>query len=271
MKITYAQALHDALFEEMRRDESVLLIGEDIGVYGGAGGVTQGLLAAFGPERVMETPVSEMGFTGIGVGAAIMGLRPVVEYMFSDFSAVAFDAIVNQAAKARFMFGGSFNVPLVLRLPYGAGTGAAAQHSQCPESWFANVPGLKIAAPSTAYDAKGLLKAAIRDDNPVLFFEHKLLYGETGDVPEGDYTVPLGTADVKRKGADATVIAFGRMALLALQAAEALARKGVDTEVIDLRTLKPLDRACIIASVRKTGRAVIVHCLLYTSPSPRDS
>ncbi len=258
-EITYLQAVRDALAEEMRRDEDVFLIGEDIGVYGGTCGVTEGMIHEFGPERMIETPVSELGYTGIGVGAALTGSRPVVEIMFSDFVTVAFDQIVNQAAKMRFMSGGQIRLPLVIRTPFGAGTGAAAQHSQCPESWFANVPGLKIIAPSSAYDAKGLLKAAIRDDNPVIFFEHKLLYKEKGEVPEEEYVLPIGKADIKRAGKDITLIAYGHMALFCLQAAEILEKEGIGAEVLDPRTLVPLDSEAIIRSVKKTGRALIVH------------
>ena len=258
-EITYLQAVRDALTEEMRRDEDVFLIGEDIGVYGGTCGVTEGMIHEFGPERIIETPVSELGYTGIGVGAALTGSRPVVEIMFSDFVTVAFDQIVNQAAKMRFMSGGQIRLPLVIRTPFGAGTGAAAQHSQCPESWFANVPGLKIIAPSNAYDAKGLLKAAIRDDNPIIFFEHKLLYREKGEVPEEEYVLPIGKADIKRAGKDITLISYGRMALFCLKAAEILEKEGIGAEVLDLRTLVPLDSQAIIQSVKKTGRALIVH------------
>jgi pyruvate dehydrogenase E1 component beta subunit len=258
-KITYLQAVRNALSEEMRRDDDVFLIGEDIGVYGGTCGVTEGMIDEFGPERMMETPVSELAYTGIGVGAALTGSRPVVEIMFSDFVTVAYDQIVNQAAKMRFMSGGQISLPLVIRTPFGAGTGAAAQHSQCPESWFTNVPGLKIIAPSNAYDAKGLLKAAIRDDNPVIFFEHKLLYKETGEVPDEEYLLPIGKADIKRSGEDISLIAYGRMVGFCLQAAEQLSKEGISAEVVDLRTLVPLDKKCIVASVKKTGRALVVY------------
>jgi pyruvate/2-oxoglutarate/acetoin dehydrogenase E1 component len=257
--ITFSQAVREALAEEMRRDRDVFLIGEDIGVYGGVCGVTKGLIGEFGGERVMETPISELGFSGMGIGAAITGSRPVVEIMFSDFASVAFDQIVNQAAKIRFMSGGSMHVPIVFRMAYGSGTGAAAQHSQCPESWFANVPGLKIVIPSDAYDAKGLLKAAVRDNDPVLFFEHKLLYGDFSPVPGEEYLLPIGKACIKQKGEDVTVVSYGRMASLCLEAAEMLRGSGVSAEVIDLRTLVPLDKSCIIESVKKTGRLLIVH------------
>lgn len=258
-EITYLEAVRSALCEEMRRDESVFLIGEDIGVYGGTCGVTQGMIYEFGAERMIETPVSELGYTGIGVGAALSGSRPVVEIMFSDFVSVAFDQIVNQAAKMRFMSGGIIKLPVVFRMPFGAGTGAAAQHSQCPESWFANVPGLKIIAPSTPYDVKGLLKAAIRDDNPVIFFEHKLLYNTTGEVPEEEYILPVGKADIKRQGEDLSIFTYSYMTGLCLNAANLLEKEGISAEVVDLRTLVPLDRQTVISSARKTKRALIVH------------
>jgi len=258
-EITYAQALKDAMSEEMRRDPKVFLLGEDIGPYGGAFGVTRGMLEEFGPDRVRDTPISEAAITGCAVGAAMTGMRPVVEIMFSDFMSIAMDQLVNQAAKARYQFGGQASVPMVLRTPEGSGTGAAAQHSQSVESWILNVPGLKVVAPSTPRDAKGLLKSAIRDDNPVVFFEQKLLYRTKGEVPEGEYLVPLGVADIRRPGTDVTVVSYGRMVARCLEAAAALAGEGIDTEVIDLRSLKPLDTETIIGSVRKTGRALIVH------------
>ena len=263
-KITYLQAVKDALAEEMRRDEDVFLLGEDIGVYGGTCGVTQGLIEEFGPERLLETPVSELGYTGIGVGAALTGSRPVVEIMFSDFVTVAFDQIVNQAAKMRLMSGGQAKLPVVFRMPFGAGTGAAAQHSQCPESWFANVPGLTIVTPSTPHDVKGLLKSAIRSDGPVVFFEHKLLYKEEGEVPEGDYTLPIGRADIKRAGEDISIFTYSYMTGVCLKAAEQLAQEGIRAEVVDIRTLVPLDKDAVIASVKKTGRALIVHEAPFT-------
>lgn len=258
-EITYLEAVKTALCEEMRRDENVFLIGEDIGVYGGTCGVTLGMIDEFGAERMIETPVSELGYTGIGVGAALSGSRPVVEIMFSDFVTVAFDQIVNQAAKIRFMSGGNVTLPVVFRMPFGAGTGAAAQHSQCPESWFTNVPGLKIIAPSTPYDVKGLLKAAIRDDNPVIFFEHKLLYKTIGEVPEEEYVLPIGKADIKRQGEDLSIFTYGYMTGICLNAANLLEKEGVSIEIVDLRTLVPLDRQTIINSAKKTKRALIVH------------
>ncbi len=257
--ITYAKAVKEAMCEEMRRDSNVFLLGEDVGVYGGSFGVSAGMIDEFGPERVMDTPISEAAIAGAAVGAAAAGMRPIFEIMFSDFVTITMDQIVNQAAKLRFMTGGQAEVPLVLRTAGGSGTGAAAQHSQSLESWFCHVPGLKVIAPSTPYDAKGLLKAAIKDNNPVIFFEHKLLYKQEGGVPEEDYVLPIGKADVKRQGKDVTVITYSRMVNVCLEAAEKLAKLGVSAEVVDLRTLKPLDEETIISSVKKTGRALIVH------------
>ncbi len=258
-EITYKQAIQEALREEMRRDERVFLLGEDIGVYGGAFGVTLGLIEEFGKARVRDTPISELGIVGAAAGAALMGMRPVVEIMFMDFSTLALDQLANQAAKLRFMFGGKARVPMVLRAPQGAGTGAAAQHSQSLEALFVHFPGLKVAMPSTPADAKGLLKAAIRDDNPVVFIEHKLLYNRKGPVPDGEHLVPLGKAEIKRAGRDITVIAISNMVPKALEAAEALATEGIAMEVVDPRTLVPLDEATILDSVRRTGRVLIAH------------
>lgn len=258
-EITYVQAVAEALREEMVRDENVFLLGEDIGVYGGCFGVTKGFIKEFGEDRVMDTPISEAGFTGIAVGAAIMGMRPVVEIMFSDFITLATDNLVNQAAKIRFMLGGQVKVPMVLRTPVGSGTGAAAQHSQSLETWMTHIPGLKVVMPSTPYDAKGLLKVSIRDDNPVIFFEHKLLYKIKGEVPEGEYTIPIGKADIKRTGKDVTIITYSLMTHRALEAAEKLSRDGIDVEVVDLRSLYPLDKETIVNSVIKTGKVVIAH------------
>ena len=259
-ELTYAQALREAMTLEMRRDEDVFLMGEDIGVYGGAFGVTAGMLEEFGPERVRETPISEAAIVGAAAGAAVTGMRPIAEIMFSDFLTIAMDQLVNQAAKMRYMFGGTAKVPMVVRAPAGSGTGAAAQHCQSPEAWFCNVPGLKVVIPSTPADAKGLLTAAIRDDNRVLFLEQKLLYKTTGPVPEGEYIVPLGRAAVHRTGTDITIITYGRMLPMCLKAAEELeARYGVSAEVVDPRTLVPLDKETIIASAKKTGRVLIVH------------
>lgn len=258
-ELTVSQAIREALAEEMRRDPSVFLLGEDIGVYGGAFGVTNGLLDEFGPDRVRDTPIAESVIVGCAVGAALLGMRPVVELQFSDFITNAMDAIVNQAAKIRYMFGGKARVPIVVRTPGGAGTGAAAQHSQSLEAWTAHVPGLKVVMPSDPAEAKGLLKAAIRDDNPVIFYEHKLLYKVKGPVPEGDYTIPLGQARIVREGRDVTVIATSFQVQRALAAAEALSREGIEVEIVDPRTLLPLDRETIIRSVIKTGRVVITH------------
>ncbi len=258
-ELRYVEAIREALRQEMRRDERVFLIGEDIGVYGGAFGVTDGLLEEFGPERVIDTPISEQAIVGVAIGAALVGMRPVAEIMFMDFVTLAMEQIVNQAAKIHFMFGGAASVPIVIRMPAGAGTGAAAQHSQSLEAWFAHVPGLKVVMPSTPYDAKGLLISAIRDDNPVIFIEHKLLYRTKGPVPEEEYTIPLGTAEIKREGRDVTIIATSLMVVRALAAAEKLAQEGIEVEVVDPRTLKPLDVETILRSVMKTGRVLIVH------------
>ena len=258
-ELSYLEAIREALQQEMRRDPRVFVIGEDVGVYGGAFGVTRGLVEEFGEQRVIDTPISELGIAGAITGAALTGMRPVGEIMFMDFTTLAIEQLVNQAAKIRFMFGGTATVPFVLRCPAGSGTGAAAQHSQSLENWFVHVPGLKVVMPSTPYDAKGLLLAAIRDDNPVIFVEQKLLYKTRGPVPEEDYTVPLGKADIKRAGRDLTIVATGVMVARALEAAEQLAREGIEVEVVDPRTLKPLDAAPIIQSVSKTGRVLIVH------------
>ena len=271
--MTVAEALRAALREEMRRDERVFLIGEDIGIPGGFGGaftVTLGLSEEFGPERVRDTPISEAGIAGVAIGAAMCGLRPVADVQYSDFLFNMMDQLVNQAAKMRYMSGGTLAVPLVMRAPVGA-TARGAQHAQSPEAFFTHVPGLKVVAPSNAYDAKGLLKAAIRDENPVLVFEHKLLYGSKGprsergavtansDVPDEDYIVPIGQGAVRRPGADVTIVASLLMVYRALQAAEELAAQGVEAEVIDPRTLVPLDKELIFTSVQKTGRLVIVE------------
>jgi acetoin:2,6-dichlorophenolindophenol oxidoreductase subunit beta len=258
-EITYTQALREALSEEMSRDPSILLLGEDIGVYGGVFKVTEGLLAKFGPERVRETPISEAGFIGAAVGLAMTGKHPVTELMFMDFAWVASDQIFNQAAKMRYMTGGRVKVPLVVRTQQGGGRGNGAQHSQSLETVFTHIPGLKVVLPATPYDAKGLLKSALRDENPVIFIEHKLLYGTKGVVPEEEYTVPLGVADVKRAGRDVTLVSYSRTVLLALEAAQEAAQEGIETEVIDLRCTSPLDVNCILASVQKTGRLVIAH------------
>ncbi len=258
-EITYRDALREALREEMLQDETVFLLGEDVGRYWkGAFKVTKGLAEEFGDERVRDTPISESAIIGVATGAAITGMRPIAEIMFGDLSALAMDQIANQAAKLTYMFGGQTKVPLVIRMPFGAGVNVAAHHSQSLEAWFLHVPGLKIAMPSTPYDAKGLLKTAIRDDNPVMFFEHKLLYNIKGPVPEEEYTVPLGVADVKRKGEDVTIVATLYMVHKSLAAAEELSKEGISVEVVDPRTLIPLDKQAIINSVKKTGRIVIV-------------
>lgn len=258
-ELSYAEAIREALAQAMDADHRVFLFGEDIGTYGGAFGVTGDLVHRFGPGRVIDTPISELALVGAAVGAAISGMRPVLEIQFSDFLTLAMEQIVNQAAKIRFMFGGKVSVPLVLRMPGGSGTGAAAQHSQSLEAWFAHVPGLKVVQPSTPYDAKGVMLAAIDDPNPVLVFEHKLLYRTKGAVPEEPYRVELGTAVVRRAGQNATVVATSMMVLRALAAAELLAAEGIDLEVIDLRSLRPIDRNTLIHSVIKTGRLLVVY------------
>lgn len=257
---TYKEAIRESLKQNMQEDKNVFLMGEDIGVYGGGFGVTDGLVDEFGKERVRDTPISEIGTVGVAVGAALTGMRPVVDIQFSDFLSLALDQIVNQAAKIRYMYGGKATVPLVVRTPSGSGTGAAAQHSQSHENWFTHIPGLKVIQPSTAYDAKGLLTAAIRDPNPVVFFEHKLLYKENiSFVPEEHYAIPLGKADVKRTGTDVTILATGVMVTRSLEAAEDLMETGISAEVVDPRTLVPLDEEMILQSVRKTGRVIVVH------------
>ncbi len=258
-ELTYSKALREALTEEMARNPDILLLGEDIGVYGGVFKVTEGLLARFGPERVIETPISEAGFVGAAVGLAMTGKHPVVELMFMDFAYVAADSIFNQAAKMRYMSGGRAQVPLVIRTQQGGGRGNAAQHSQSLEAFFTHIPGLKVVLPSTPYDAKGLLTSALRDPNPVVFIEHKLLYNTKGQVPDGEYTIPLGQADVKRAGKDATVVSWSRTVLHALEAAELAFVDGIDVEVIDLRCTAPLDIDTVLASVKKTGRLVVAH------------
>lgn len=258
-EITYAEALRAAMSEEMRRDERVFLFGEDIGRYGGAFGVSFGMLDEFGPERIKETPISEAAIVGAAAGAALVGMRPIAEMMFMDFILLGMEQLVNQAAKVRFMFGGKAAVPMVIRMPGGSGTGAAAQHSQSLESLLIHIPGIKVVNPSTPYDAKGLLLSSIRDPNPVCFIEHKLLYKTKGEVPEEEYTIPLGVADVKRQGSDITVVASSIMVLRTLQVAERMAGDGIDVELIDPRTLRPLDVNTIIKSVRKTGRLLVIH------------
>ncbi|MEI7742858.1 MAG: alpha-ketoacid dehydrogenase subunit beta [Chloroflexota bacterium] len=255
----YREALRAALHEEMTRDETVFCLGEGIGERGGSYKVTEGLLAEFGPLRVIDTPLSEAGFVGLGAGAAIAGRRPVVELLFIDFLLLAMDQVVNQAAKYRFMSGGEGSVPMVIRTQGGTGNSLAGQHSQSLEAMYVHVPGLKVVMPATPRDAKGLLKSAIRDDDPVIFIEHKLLYMTDGDVPEGEELIPLGKADIKREGTDVTLVAWSHMVLKALAAAEQLAAEGISVEVVDLRSLVPMDTACILGSVRRTGRLVVAH------------
>jgi pyruvate/2-oxoglutarate/acetoin dehydrogenase E1 component len=257
--ITYREALNHALREEMQRDDNVLLLGEDIGVFDGSFKVNQGLYKEFGERRVKDTPISEDTIVGAGVGAALAGLRPVVEIMTVNFSLLATDQVVNHAAKIRYMFGGHATVPLVIRMPGGGGHQLGAQHSQSLEVWYANIPGLVVVAPATPADAKGMLKTSIRDDNPVVFIENEGLYNTKGDVPEGEVLMPLGKADVKRLGADVSLVSHSRMVLLCLQAAEELAKEGIDAEVVDLRSLRPLDVATLRASVEKTNHAVVVE------------
>jgi pyruvate dehydrogenase E1 component beta subunit len=258
--ITYSEAIREAMVEEMRANPSVFLMGEDVGVFNGVWGVSNGMLAEFGHERVRDTAISELNIIGSGLGAALVGMRPIVEIMFGDFLMCAGDQLVNQVAKARFMSGGKANVPLTIRIASGAPGSSAAQHSQSPESWFMNVPGLKIVTPATPADAKGLLKTAIRGEDPVLFFEHKMLYAATGPVPEDpDFMVPFGEAAVVREGKDVTIIGIGIMVQKALVAANQLSNKGIDAEVIDPRTLVPLDKDTLIKSVAKTGRVIIAH------------
>ncbi|MBG9813667.1 pyruvate dehydrogenase [Bacillus endophyticus] len=258
-EITYLEAVREAMSQEMRQNEDVFILGEDIGVYGGAFGVTRGMIEEFGPERVRNTPISEAAIAGGAVGAALTGMRPILELQFSDFITIAMDQLVNQAAKTRYMFGGKGKVPMVVRTPAGSGTGAAAQHSQSLEAWMAHIPGLKVVQPSTAYDAKGLLKAAMDDDNPVIFYEHKLLYRTQCDVPEEQYSIPLGKADIKREGKDVTIVATAIMVHKALEAAAELEKEGIEVEIIDPRTIVPLDEETIIESVKKTGRLIVVH------------
>ena len=257
--ITIKDALNEALREEMERDENVIIIGEDIGHYGGVFNVTNGLLDQFGKDRVIDTPISEAGFSGAGIGAAMTGLKPVVEIMWVDFTFVAMDQILNQAAKMSYMSGGQTKVPMVFRTQGGGGRGNAAQHSQSLETIFAHIPGIKVAMPSSPYDAKGLLKQAIREEGPVMFIEHKLMYGKKGAVPEGEYTIPFGQANIVREGKDATIVTISRGVDFSMTAAEELAKENIDVEVIDLRTLTPLDIDTIIQSVQKTNRLVIAH------------
>lgn len=257
--ISYREALNQAMREEMERDADVFIMGEEVGHYNGAYKVTQGLLQRFSERRVVDTPIAEMGFAGIGVGAAMVGLRPIIEFMTWNFSLVAIDQIVNSAAKMFQMSGGQFNIPIVFRGPSGPAVQVGSQHSQALESWYAHVPGLSVVLPSTAYDAKGLLKTAIRDDNPVVFMEGETLYGMTWEVPDGEYLIPFGQGDIKRPGKDVTLVAWSRMVHVCLEAAKELAAQGIDAEIVDPRTLRPLDIDLICDSVRKTGRCVVVE------------
>jgi len=256
-EIMYREAVRDAIAEEMRRDDSVFVMGEDVAIYGGAYGATQGLVDEFGEARVRDTAISELAIAGAATGAAMCGMRPVAEIMYVDFMTLAMDQFVNQAAKNRYMFGGKTTVPMVLRTEGGAGRCIAAHHSQSLEAWFCHTPGCFVVMPATPYDVKGLLKTCIRDDNPVLFIEHKMLYKEKGEVPKEEYLIPLGQAAVRRQGDDVTIIGYSRMALRAEEAGQQLAGEGVEADVIDLRCLKPLDIDCILDSVRKTGRLVL--------------
>lgn len=258
-ELSYSQAIQEAMAIAMEADERVILMGEDIGVYGGAFQVTGDLIDRFGPDRVMDTPISELGGAGVAVGAAVTGLRPIFEFQFSDFAALAMEQIVNQAAKMRYMLGGAVSVPVVMRFPAGSGTGAAAQHSQSIEAWLGHVPGLKVIQPATPHDVKGMLLAAVADPDPVMIFEHKLLYKMKGPVPEGYYTVQIGKAEVLRTGQDLTIVATSIMVHKALEAAETLAAEGLDIEVIDLRTVRPMDRETIIESVKKTSKLMCVY------------
>ncbi len=258
--ITYREALREGLSEEIERDENVVMIGEEVAQYNGAYKVTEGMWEKYGDKRMMDAPISEAGFIGMGVGASMLGIRPVMELMFFSFSYVAWDQMVNNAATVRYMSGGKINCPIVVRGPANGGTGVGATHSHTPENMFANVPGLKVVVPATPYDAKGLIKTAIRDNDPVFFLENTLLYGETGEVPEDEYTIPMGVADVKRTGEDLTIVSHGRCVIMALKAAEVLeAEHDIKAEVIDLRSIRPLDEETVLESVRKTNRVLLVE------------
>lgn len=258
-EIQFRQALGEAMSEEMRRDEKVFLMGEEVAEYNGAYKVSQGMLDEFGPDRVIDTPIAELGFAGVGVGAAMNGIRPIIEFMTFNFSLVAIDQVINSAAKMMSMSGGQFNIPMVFRGPTGNAGMLSSQHSQNFESWYANTPGLKVVVPSNPYDAKGLLKSSIRDDDPVIFMESELMYGDKGEVPESEYLIPIGQADVKREGSDVTVVSFGKLMKVALEAAEEAAKDNISVEVIDLRTVRPIDYPTIVESVKKTNRLVVVE------------
>lgn len=257
-EIAFREALREAMNEEMRRDERVFLMGEEVAEYNGAYKVSLGMLEEFGPRRVIDTPISELGFAGIGVGAAMNGLRPIIEFMTFNFSLVAIDQVINSAAKILSMSGGQIGAPMVFRGPSGSAGTLGAQHSQVFENWYANCPGLKVISPSTPYDAKGLLKAAIRDDDPVIFMESEQMYGDKGEVPEEEYILPIGVADIKREGTDVTIVSYNKMMKVALASAEALEKEGFSAEVIDLRTIRPLDIDTIVRSVKKTNRLVVI-------------
>jgi pyruvate dehydrogenase E1 component beta subunit len=257
--ITYRDALNQALREEMQRDDRVFLMGEEVAVYQGAYKVSKGLLQEFGEMRVVDTPITELGFAGVGVGSAMVGLRPIVEFMTWNFALLALDQVINAAAKMLYMSGGQYNIPIVFRGPNGAALQLAAQHSQAWESWLAHIPGLKVVTPGTPADAKGLLKSAIRDDNPVIVLEGEMLYNTRGEVPDGEHVVPIGVADLKREGDHATIVTSGKMVLVAMQAADALAKEDIRVDVVDLRTVRPMDVAAIAASVKKTNRAVVLE------------
>jgi pyruvate dehydrogenase E1 component beta subunit len=258
-EIAFREALREAMTEEMRRDETVFLMGEEVAEYNGAYKVSQGMLDEFGAKRVIDTPIAELGFAGIGVGAAMNGLRPIIEFMTFNFSLVAIDQVINSAAKMMSMSGGQYSVPIVFRGPTGNAGMLSSQHSQNFESWYANCPGLKVVVPSNPYDAKGLLKSSIRDNDPVVFMESELMYGDKGQVPDGEYLIPIGVADIKRSGTDVTLVSFGKMMKVALQAAEEAAKEGISCEVIDLRSVRPIDYATVVDSVKKTNRLVIVE------------
>lgn len=258
-EIQFREALGEAMSEEMRRDEKVFLMGEEVAEYNGAYKVSQGMLDEFGPQRVIDTPIAELGFAGVGVGAAMNGLRPIIEFMTFNFSLVAIDQVINSAAKMMSMSGGQFNIPMVFRGPTGNAGMLSSQHSQNFESWYANCPGLKVVVPANPYDAKGLLKSSIRDNDPVIFMESELMYGDKGEVPESEYLIPLGSADIKREGSDVTLVSFGKVLKVAMEAAEEAAKNGISVEVVDLRTVRPIDYATVVESVKKTNRLIIVE------------
>lgn len=257
--VEFREALREAMTEEMRRDDNVFLMGEEVAEYNGAYKVSKGMLAEFGPKRVIDTPIAELGFAGIGVGAAMNGLRPIIEFMTFNFSLVAIDQVINSAAKMMSMSGGQYTVPIVFRGPTASAGMLSSQHSQAFENWFANCPGLKVIVPSNPYDAKGLLKSAIRDDDPVIFMESEQMYGDKGEIPEGEYVLPIGAADIKREGTDVTIVSFGKILKVAMAAARELEKENISAEVIDLRTVRPIDFKTVISSVKKTNRLVVVE------------